>query len=215
MREKLIQYVNLLFAGTPDDGDMKEEILQNTLDRYDDLINQGKSPEAAYRLAIAGIGDIDEILGKAPAAPEPTYSTYKSPKQEAQSSDANEKKLMRAVAIAFYILSPVPVIILDEFGMDTIGVCLMFFLIAAATMLIILGKKDSNNSQEHREHKQNVSPLNDSINRLLGALSLAVYLILSFVTKAWYITWIVFPLFGCIRGLVKAILDLKEAQYEN
>ena len=63
MREQLEQYVKLLFAGTPDSEDMQQEILQNTLDRYDDLLDHGKSPEAAYRLAIAGIGDISELLG--------------------------------------------------------------------------------------------------------------------------------------------------------
>ena len=55
MREQLIQYVELLFAGTGDFEDTKQEILQNTLDRYDDLVAAGKVPEAAYRLAISGI----------------------------------------------------------------------------------------------------------------------------------------------------------------
>ena len=68
MKEQLIQYVNLLFAGATGAEDMKQEILQNTLDRYDDLIDQGKSPEAAYRLAISGIGDINEILGNPQAS---------------------------------------------------------------------------------------------------------------------------------------------------
>ena len=66
MREKLVEYVTLLFAGTADSQDMRQEILQNTLDRYDDLIAQGKSPEAAYRLAIATIGDVQEILEEDP-----------------------------------------------------------------------------------------------------------------------------------------------------
>lgn len=38
MREQLIQYVQLLFAGAADCDDTRQEILQNTLDRYDDLI---------------------------------------------------------------------------------------------------------------------------------------------------------------------------------
>ena len=75
MKDKLIQYVDLLFAGAQDCEDIKQEILQNTLDRYDDLIAEGKVPEAAYRLAIAGIGDINEILGTkhqpSPAYPQP------------------------------------------------------------------------------------------------------------------------------------------------
>ena len=73
MREQLIRYVELLFAGAENAGDIQQEILQNTLDRYDDLIAQGKTPEAAYRLAISGIGDINEILGSAGgAAPKAT-----------------------------------------------------------------------------------------------------------------------------------------------
>ena len=56
MREKLISYVNLLFAGTEGVEDIQQEILQNTLDRFDDLVSRGSTPENAYRQAIAGIG---------------------------------------------------------------------------------------------------------------------------------------------------------------
>ena len=55
MKEKLIQYVDLLFAGATGSEEIKQEILQNTLDRYDDLIAEGRSPESAYRIAISGI----------------------------------------------------------------------------------------------------------------------------------------------------------------
>ena len=65
MRTQLIQYLDLLFAGSKDSEDIHQEILQNTLDRYDDLILEGKTPEAAYRLAILGIGDIRSCPGSA------------------------------------------------------------------------------------------------------------------------------------------------------
>ena len=93
MREQLIQYVQLLFAGAADCDDTRQEILQNTLDRYDDLIAAGKTPEAAYRLAIMGIGDINEILGRAPgAAPLPV------PAAKQEEHDTPAKKLLRAIA---------------------------------------------------------------------------------------------------------------------
>ena len=87
MREQLIQYVTLLFAGAEACEDIKQEILQNTLDRYDDLIAEGKAPEAAYRLAITGIGDINEILGRSaqirqstvPAVPDSKLWAYVLP----------------------------------------------------------------------------------------------------------------------------------------
>ena len=87
MREQLIQYVQLLFAGAADCDDTRQEILQNTLDRYDDLIAAGKTPEAAYRLAIMGIGDINEILGRAPgAAPRQSSRRNMTPPQRSSSA---------------------------------------------------------------------------------------------------------------------------------
>ena len=43
MREKLKEYVHLLFAGTVGKEDMEQEILQNTLDRFDDWVSRGFS----------------------------------------------------------------------------------------------------------------------------------------------------------------------------
>ena len=53
--------------------------------------------------------------------------------------------------------------------------------------------------------------LRKSINSMIWAIGLALYFIFSFTTGAWHITWIIFPLVGAARGLVKAIMDLKEA----
>ena len=61
MRDKLKTYIDYLFAGAPQTAataETKAEILQNTLDKYDDLIAEGKTPEAAYSLAVSGIGDL-------------------------------------------------------------------------------------------------------------------------------------------------------------
>ena len=142
MREQLIQYIHLLFAGTPDSEDMQQEILQNTLDRYDDLISQGKAPEAAYRLAIAGIGDIQEIIGSAPA-------------QTA-----------------------------SEFDPQSIP----------------------------NENKKPTSKLIQTIDSLWGALTLIVYLGISFHSGAWYITWLLFPIMALLKKLIHAISELKGAK---
>ena len=61
MRDQLIRHVKHLFEKIPNSHDMQQEILQNSLDRYDDLISSGKTPEAAYQLTITGIGDLQEI----------------------------------------------------------------------------------------------------------------------------------------------------------
>ena len=213
MREQLIQYVNLLFAGAQDSDEVRAEILQNTLDRYDDLIAQGKSPEAAYRLAITGIGDVNEILGAAPQSP--AAPAVQGDANEETSEDVKRKKL-RGIAIAMYILCAVPVIILSEFGLEILGVCLLLGMVAAATyIMFITGKKDAESDEpEESKNVAAVTPnqkLKESIRSLIGALTLAVYLVVSFATGDWEITWLIFPISGCIKGLINAIIDLKEA----
>ena len=213
MKEQLTQYVELLFAAAPDAEEIKLEILQNTLDRYDDLIAKGKSPEAAYRLAISGIGDISEILeGFTPAAaPVPAYTP--SPNTVETELQEKKRKTMRAVAIAMYILCALPVIILSEFGQDILGLCLTLLLVAAATALIIMsGKKDDADEDEKEEDCSPKSELKKNIEKVLDVVTLVVYLLVSFSTRAWAITWLIFPISACIEGLIYAILDLKEAQ---
>ena len=213
MREQLIQYVELLFSGAGGCEDMKQEILQNTLDRYDDLIAEGKVPEAAYRLAIAGIGDINEILGtQNQDVPAVSYAWIK---KETKDNDTPAKKLLRAIAIGLYILCPLPMFILADMGMEIYGLCGMLTIVAVATVMIILGgKRSDDEDEEDEEDDRPLTPkqeLHKAIKSIINTIGLVVYFIVSFTTGAWYITWLIFPIMGAVWGLVKAILDLKEA----
>jgi len=207
MREQLIQYVDLLFAGAKDCEDIKQEILQNTLDRYDDLIAEGKVPEAAYRLAITGIGDLSELLGTHPHHNAPPASTIADRKAKT-SEDTPAKKLGRAIAVGLYIICALPLIVLSEFGLSTLGLCCTLVIVAVATVLIILCKKEGDGDEEKPEKEE--SPLRRSIRSLIWVVGLCVYFLLSFMTNAWYVTWLCFPIIGAVNGLVTAILDLKE-----
>ena len=91
--------------------------------------------------------------------------------------------------------------------------CLMFLMIAAATALLIISSdKDADNEDKKVTKAQTPhQELKNSIDKFIGAIGLALYLIISFTTGAWYITWLIFPIEGCIKGLIHAIIDLKEA----
>lgn len=199
MREKLIQYVDLLFAGTDDDGEIKQEILQNTLDRYDDLVSQGKAPEAAYRLAISGIGDINEVI---PVAVEP------APEQESEAKKLN-RKLLTGLAIGLYILCPVPLFIIPS----EIGLCLLLVVVAIATGILIVvgGDKAAEIRKENVKKQEHETELQKSVSQLVSAITLTLYFIISFATGAWYITWVIFPIAGAVKGLIRAVMDLQEA----
>ena len=197
MKDKLTQYIDLLFAGAPDADDIKQEILQNTLDRYDDLISQGKSPEAAYSLSIAGIGDIHEILGDG------DHSHAVSPEIAPPAEKRSRRTLKIAIAVAFFILCPVPVIILQ----NSIGVCLLFVLVAAGVMLLIMNegyRPDAVSAKPSR------SPLHKALLGITWGVGICAYLLISFFTGAWYITWLVFPIIVCVCGLINACFDLNK-----
>ena len=211
MREQLIQYVHLLFAGAPDTEEIRMEILQNTLDRYDDLIEQGKSPEAAYRLAISGIGDINEILNGRQNAVPSAATVFQQP--AAEKSDTPLRAILRAVAVGLYILCPIPLIILSTLGsdfMDIVGLCGTLAIVAVATVIMILCRKREPDEENHRDEEHSPeSELHKSIGSVTWAIGLAAYFILSFTTGAWHITWLVFLITGAVEGLIKAIVDLK------
>ncbi len=208
MREKLLTYIDCLFAGAPNTrqtAEIKTEILQNTLDRYDDLIAEGKTPEAAYSLAVSGIGDISEILSGG-AAPNPR------PAQTAAPENANFiRKLMTGIAVGLYILCVAPCIILQ----DEKGVVGMFGMIALATVLLCVRPaavkvRRPAAGEIPAEQMSAEYRLKSSVNGLLFAICLAVYFIVSFWTGAWYITWVIFLMYKAVCGIVSALLDMRK-----
>ncbi|MCD7785933.1 MAG: permease prefix domain 1-containing protein [Oscillospiraceae bacterium] len=65
MRDKIEAYIDELFKSAPDNPqtrELKEEILSNTLEKYEDLVAGGMNDESAYKSAISGIGDVDELI---------------------------------------------------------------------------------------------------------------------------------------------------------
>ena len=220
MRDKLVDYVELLFAGAARDertAEIKAEILQNTLDKFDDLVAEGKSPEAAYSLAVAGIGDVSEILGGGQgSAPVRDVSPEIRQKRE---QVRQKRNIMRAVAIALYICSVLPPILLDGTrAEETLGPALMFVLIAIATALMVLqagmrvpGAQPEMTQQERAwndPHRQ----LRRAIIGCIWTIGCCAYFIISFLTYAWHITWLTFPITAVVAGLVRAIMDLCEVK---
>ena len=210
MRDRLITYIDLLFAGNPEAADIKQEILQNTLDKYDDLVAQGRTPEAAYSLAITGIGDISELL-KGSTSAGSTY-TAPAPKEEPE-DEKKKKKLMRSAAVGLYIACPIPLFLIE----DEIGLSLLLVMVAIATVLMIFAGKDENKqttATDSYAHPQ-MSPqqeLRKSISAAISTVGLCAYFIVSFLTGAWHLTWLIFLIVGAVNGLISAIMDLKEAK---
>lgn len=50
------------------------------------------------------------------------------------------------------------------------------------------------------------SELDKSISQLVTLITVTIYLIVSFSTGAWHLTWLIFPLTAAVKSLVLAMI---------
>lgn len=229
MREKLTEYLNDLFQSAPDtpkNRELREELLQNSLDKYDDLVRNGTSEAAAFNLVVGGLGDVTVLLREihrtnaAPSAAS-TAGASSIPNAPAADPDAEKREqkwaICLAVSVMLYIASIIPPIILSNSRLvDTLAPALMFAMIAIATCILLYGKymfkkggkSDTEASTSSAGTPTGKNPLFASLNGLLWAIILVIYFVVSFATMSWHITWLVFPIGGALSGVLKAIFDI-------
>lgn len=214
MNDKLRKYIDNLFVDAPETRktvELKEEILQNITDKYYDLLSEGKTEEAAYNIAIASVGDVNELIENLKRGN--TKMTNHS--QEELENARKKTAMITAIAVGIYILSPIVIILSDG---SLIGVVFFLFTIAIATALLIYNsmtkprytKMDDTIVEEFKEWKENRDKKGlGAISSAIWSLTVALYFAISFYTGAWHVTWIIFLISGAVTSIVKVVYDLK------
>lgn len=214
MNDRLRKYINNLFEEAPQTRktvELKEEILQNITDKYYDLLSEGKTEEAAYNIAIASVGEVNELIDSLKINSEVKVNPSYKELDEVRKRSAKTI----AIAVSLYILSLLPLVVFDG---HAVGFVMMLAMIAIATAMIIYNniskprymKIDDTIVEEFKEWKENRG--NKGLNSLISAiwsLTTAIYFIVSFITGAWYITWVIFLIATAINSVIKAVFDLK------
>lgn len=214
MTDKLRAHVNQLFTDAPQSRrtvELKEEMIQNLTDQYNDLMAEGKSPEAAYNITVAGIGDVSELISGLNGGDDVVQREIVLKREQ-------QRALRTAIAIALYVLCVIPCILIG----NTVGVCLMFVLAAIATGLLVYNGIDRRSVRKvtgdnvvedfkaWSEEKGGRNQALDSILKAVWALTIALYIIVSFLTGAWHITWVMFVLCVAVNAIIRAFFDLKK-----
>ena len=110
MREKLIDYVRSLFRDAvqnQENQDLEAEILQNSLDRFDDLVSRGVSEDHAYQQAVESIGDVRQLL-----------KTECRPQPKKKHTARNVALICTAAVVLLGLIAAVPVML---FGLNSRG----------------------------------------------------------------------------------------------
>lgn len=242
MKEKLRDYINTIFADAPHNreiDELREEMLSNICEKYDDLVASGKSEAAAFNIAVAGIGDVSELIekmqnqknendtvyvGESDDTSHNSSIEYETVDDEKYSKWRNLRAVFTAVAVAIYIISLIPVILFAGYN-EILGVVSMFACWAVATCMIIFINmvKPSKLSRHSRptyakkhsddsndSDRHEKNPIYKAISACIWAVGICVYLAISFLSGMWQITWLVFPILAAIDNILLACFDIAE-----
>lgn len=213
MEAKIHAHIDRLFQSAPINervSEIKLEIYMNTVDRYHDLLKDGKEPAVAYQEAVNTIGDLDELLRSIDATVPGTVSPPAAP----GISDKKKRRRMRRKLLREHIgtilwMTMLTLYFLISFATSAWHVTWIMFLLTVALQNIIHAAMDCAHANKPdipyfptREQKAILS----TIHGALWMLIFAAYFIVSFTTMAWYITWVIFLVGVALESLISIIM---------
>jgi len=222
MKEKIRQHFNEIFAeapGTRKALDLKQEMMQSAIDKYDDMVADGYSEEDAYQSVIASIGDVTELF---PEVEEKNLFMLSE-------KDRKKKAMLTAISVGLYILAGA---VFFFFGMiseiaslpyELTGFGLVFAMIVCippTVMLVYAANMYPNyNKKENPDMVEQIKEIKygsnkekaalKTINSLIWTITLVLYFLISIETFDWQITWIIFLIAACVQKIVKLIFELR------
>ena len=224
MKDKIKQHFNQLFDDAPKTRkalDLKQEMTQNALDKYEDMVHEGYSEEDAYQNVIQSIGDVSELFDD---LEEKNLLTL---------PEADRKKIamLKAVAVGMYILAGVVFFALEMMvempgsgwmNYEGLGFVVAGLICIAPTIMLVYTanmypgyskKEDTDMVEEYKRTKY----LNNRDKAIMGAVSsiiwtlaLVMYFVISFTTSAWHITWVIFLIAACAQSVAALVMSLRK-----
>ncbi len=217
MNEKIRKEVNVLFQNAPNTkraNDLKDEIISNAEDKYEDLIKQGKNEEEALQIVMKEIGNVDELIEELNKN-NPIHTQYV---EEARKKTG----LVVSICVGLYILSVIACVVLDELGLPDFITASSFLSIAGVSTCVLIyhfmtkpkyTKYDDTIVEEFKEWKgknDKNKEIKKAIDSIIWTLTVIIYLIVSFTFGIWYISWIIFLIASLIENIIKLIFKLGE-----
>lgn len=222
MKEKITKHINELFRDAPKTRravELKEEMTQNTIEKYEDLIGEGCQEEDAFRIVVDSIGDVTELFEDLK-----DRSLFLLPEEQRR-----KRAVLKAAAVGIYIFAGVVFIIsmvVSEMyyalapeggilGLALTGlICILptCMLIYAANMYPAYNKKEENLVELYKEAAHTGSrerAIRTSVSMLIWLVTLLLYFAISMTTQRWEITWLVFLVGACAQMIEVLVFNIK------
>ena len=218
MKDRIAQYVSEAFEGAPNTRsvqELRDEMISNLYDKYDDLVAKGTAEEDAYETVVSGIGDVSELVRSLsrddvfdPAA-----------QQEARKKTA----LVVSVCVGLYIAALIAAVIFGSLLPELPNLSGLTFLtiVGVSTCILIYHfmsrpkykKADESMVEEFKEWKSGKgkqNKLKGSVLSIFWTLTVAVYFIVSFQFGNWAYSWIIFLIAAAVSEIIRTVFTFKE-----
>lgn len=224
MYEKMRNHIDMLFADAPKTRkalELKEELLANSEERYQDLTTSGICAEDAFKNVINSIGNVSELFQG--------LSEYDTNDQRMYDERVRKNAIIKTISIGIYIFS---VALFITFGLinetvnttidlSMIGFILMILIDIIPTCMLVYitsmypryQKQEDTIVEDFKEWKYDsikLSSVKGSILSILWTMTFVLYFVISFATYAWHVTWILFLVSLCLHTVINLLFRIKE-----
>lgn len=221
MEERIRKHIRELFAGAPKTRkamELEEEMAQNAIEKYQDLVSEGCQEEDAFRNVISSIGDVTEL-----------FEGLKDRDPLAMSEEDRRKRaVLNAAAAGLYIFAGVVLVVsmginaaYDFMGEGNLfGLALAALICIPPTCMLVYAanrypsyqKKEDNFVEIYKEtvsRRNKEKSIEASVSVIVWMATLTLYFLISFVSQRWDMTWIMFLMAGCAQAVVSLIFSLR------
>ncbi len=158
-----------------------------------------------------GIGSEELLTGKKPekfnSEKEKTKKILTREEVKAKSAEVVSTSVFIYIVAVAFISVAVAVLRMNPIVASAVFLC----IIAWATARIIKHYMSIPKFEKTKEEKKEQEVLKQ-INSIIGTICVALYFIISFLTMAWHITWVIFIIDGLICQIAKLIYMLVEKE---
>lgn len=211
--------------------ELKEELIANALEKYNDLTLRGYGEDEAFQLVIGSIGDVGQLFADLGTDDDYSLSYYLQWAREAQ----EKKAVLTAISVGLFLLAAVVLVVsfllywynmkfiyIHGQNMNLLGIGLALLLCVVPVSLLVYARKiqppmelaDYTVSQAaisretRKQRRKRFKQIKGSLEGLMWLLIVIFYFLVSFTTHAWYITWIVFLGGAAVECLLDALTKI-------
>ena len=211
--------------------ELKEELIANALEKYNDLLLRGYSEEEAFQLVAGSIGDVQQLFADMGPNDDYSHAYYLQWAREAQ----EKKAVLTAISVGLFMLAGavlviffllylfnVKVIYINGQNQNLLGIGISLLICIIPVSLLVYARKIQppaeladyasslavSNAKAKKQRYKRFKQIKGSLEGLMWLLIVIFYFIVSFATRAWYITWIVFLGGAAVECLLDALTKI-------